>query len=230
MNTADGEFCTGTLIATYLALTAGPCVLERDCSPIAAGRMTFLAGLADRTAIAEVRVARTVAHPDFTGSAPLTEDQLKLNVAMLQLAVPIPAALAAPFAVGNTGAGAEVSVASYVKGREEAPSWQKVCSVLGQQNGLVAGGCDVTFGASGAPMPDRSAGRSKIVSIISSGSQDRGDKVAFGMDLPDLVDTLKARLRQGKVLSEEVTRAKLTIRRIGTGDGSRDTGARLVKP
>lgn len=227
---ADGGFCTGTLIATDLVLTAGHCVVERDGSPVDAGRITFRAGLADGVAIAEVPVARTVTHPDFTGNWPLSEAQLHLDVALLQLEIPIPAAVAAPFTVRSPGAGEAVSVVSYAKGREDALSWQKVCSVLGKQNGLIAVNCDVTFGASGAPVLDRSGGRAKIVSIISSGYQDGDDKVVFGMELPDLVDLLKSRLRQGKALSVVAGGAKPAIRRIGVGEGKDDIGARFLKP
>lgn len=225
----DGGFCTGTLIATNLVLTAAHCVMEPDGTPIDADRMTFRAGLADGTAIAEVAVRRTAAIPGYA-VARSDLDQLGLDAALLELASDIPAAVAAPFVVESPGDGDEVSVVSYARGREEALSWQKVCSVLGRRSGLIAVNCNVTFGASGAPVLDRSFGRARIVSIISSGYAEQGAVVAFGMELPGIVDQLKARLRQGKALSEAGGAAAPAIRRIGAADTSRDTGARFVKP
>jgi Trypsin len=87
---AGGGFCTGTLIATDLVLTAGHCVKDRDGTPIDASLMTFRAGLSDGTAIAEAKVARTVAHPDYTGAWPAPLEQLRLDVALLQLQTAIP--------------------------------------------------------------------------------------------------------------------------------------------
>ena len=225
---AEGGFCTGALIATDLVLTAGHCLLGPDGTAIDAARMTFRAGLADGEAVAEVAVQATVVHPDYRISGGVAA--LALDVALLKLATPIPAAVAAPFSVDTPGNGDKVSVVSYAKGRDAALSWQKVCTVLGKQAGLIAVDCDVTFGASGAPVLDRSFGRARIVSIISSGYRDGDDTVAFGMALPGLVGELKAMLRQGKAVSNAADGAAPAIRRIGAADASRDTGARFVKP
>ena len=227
-----GGFCTGTLIATDLVLTAGHCVFGPDGTPVDAGRMTFRAGLTGDTAIAEVRIARTVTHPAFALAGPIDADFVRHDVALLQLEMPILANVAAPFSVDTPGNRGDVSVVSYAEGREEALSWQKVCKLLGKQEGLIMLDCDVTFGASGAPVLDRSFGRARIVSIISGGYRDADDAtVAFGMELPTIVADLKALLRQGKALSQSASVAtRPAIRRIGAGQTNSDIGARFIKP
>lgn len=234
----EGGFCTGTLIAPDLVLTAGHCVLQDDGSPIPAERISFRAGLADGVVIAEAAVQRTVVDPRFNELDSDWMKQLERDVALLQLAEPIPTSLIAPFTVALPGKGDEVSVVSYAAGREEALSWQRSCHAVDRQAALIAFDCDVTFGASGAPVLDRSHYRAKIVSIISAGSSLDGQPIAIGMELPSRVAALKTALRNGQVTSEAAARpvyedeaVKPQVgKRITVGGGTGDTGARFIKP
>ncbi len=197
----NGGFCTGTLIADDLVLTAAHCVLKPDGTPVDAARITFRAGFSHGISLAEVPVARTIADPAYRNASPAPVEMIERDVALLQLASPIPSSVISPFAVARPGTGDEVSVVSYAEGREEALSWQRVCKVMGREDRLIAFDCDVTFGSSGAPVLDRSGYRAKIVSIISAGGEMDGKAIAFGMELPDRVDELKAALGEGQSLS-----------------------------
>ncbi|WP_371225023.1 trypsin-like serine peptidase [Roseovarius sp. 2305UL8-3] len=222
-----GAYCTGVLIAPNLVLTAAHCVYDPQGRLRAADSLMFRAGLADGQALAEQPVRRIAAHKSFDPRVSFGTRTIRYDAALLELAAPIPTSVADPFILQkHAGKGQDVSVVSYGRGRDEALSWQRECSVLGRAEGLIAFDCNVTYGSSGAPVFVREGGRARILTLISGGEVKDGPRMAFGMDLPPLLDQLKRDLRA----MPKATASSTGLRRVKIGEGGTASGAKFAKP
>ncbi len=221
--------CTGVLVRPDLVMTAAHCLVDPDTGAKADPRQVeFRAGWRNGKSIAMRRGVAALIHPNYLGGSEVNGKQLRYDMALIRLEAPIQSTHANPFRVGgNVHTGNEVSVVSYGKGRNNAPSRQRVCTVLQATDGMVAMSCDVIFGSSGAPVFRMENGRPVIVSLVSAIGDVNGEKVSFGMDIARPLKELMRDLRAGRGVYPPVS---FGAKRIGIGEGRSSGGARFLKP
>ena len=226
LDIAGKGFCTASLIRDSLILTAAHCLYETDGTLIAPERFSFRAGLRDGRAEAERTITRAIAHPEYDYRGGVTDPStVAMDIAVLELSQPIRNSRLQPYLIAQRPVtGDQVGVVSYGRGREEAPSLQEVCNVLGLQTGVIVMTCDVEFGSSGSPVFMLSDGQTRIASVVSAMAQVNGQKVSLGTSLVGPLNTLLAHFA-----AIGPANAGGEQRLISVGERN-ETGAKFVSP
>jgi V8-like Glu-specific endopeptidase len=193
-------FCTGTLIAPDVVLTAAHCLYDKATGePYRPSDLTFLAGWRDGRAEAHREGAMILSHPDYLpgldeGSA-AQMNQTGTDLGLIKLAQPILLPSITPAPTGSFPRGGDrVEIVSYARDRSEAASMQDACTVLGTEGRVAVLDCPVDFGASGAPVFRDTAYGFEVVSVISAKAEMNGKPIAIAVPVEGVLADLMSQL------------------------------------
>ncbi len=200
LDIAGRNMCTGAMIAPDLVLTAAHCLFDKTSGKrLQDNRIKFRAGWRSGRATAYANVKRAVIAPDYTFSQNPGKEQLRNDIAVLQLTQPIRKSAVTPYATGlHPRKGANVDIVSYAHDRAQSPSIEESCRVLARQSGALVLSCDVDFGSSGAPIFAIKDGTPSIVSVVSAMAEVKGRKVALGTALEKPLALILTELKSQK--------------------------------
>ena len=217
----DRGFCTGSLIADDLVLTAAHCLFDKETGErLDPAGFRFLAGWRNGRAEAYRSVIRAVAHPAYRFGPDGDLANVGTDLALLRLDQPVLLPRVVPFVPDwSPDMGAEVGIVSYAKDRSEAPSLQEVCGIMAQRTNLMVLSCAVEFGASGAPVFAMRDGEVRIVSVVSAKAEVEGKPVALAVPLMEPLAALRT------AMEADAPRAAPGVR-VLSGSGG---GAKFVK-
>jgi V8-like Glu-specific endopeptidase len=228
INLGKSGFCTGTLIAPDLVLTAAHCFFDAKGARTDDDEIQFLAGWQHGRASAYRGAKRSVIHPDYVYKGRGNVDKVSSDLALIQLDQPIKNPAIRPFKTATqVERGQEVQVVSYAKDREDAPSIQETCNVLARDPGVYVTSCDVDFGSSGAPIFAIQNGEAVILSVVSAKAEWRQQKVALGVGLDQRLSVLLSEIEYNDGVFRRVDTG---ASRVALQTGIQPSGALFIKP
>lgn len=196
LNVAGTRFCTAALVSEREILTAAHCLFHpRSLARVPLAEFRFVPGQRMEQNLGVRRVVRAAIPPGFVALAAPAANDLKPDIALLELDAPVEPA-AAPFAVGALAADDDgLAIVSYARDRAQAPSISENCPPLGAIDQLLVIDCGVERGVSGAPVLAGQGAARRIVAVVSGmGSLPDGAEIALTALAAPWIETLRADL------------------------------------
>lgn len=199
LNVTGQGFCTATLVAPDLVLTAAHCLVNRRTGRVVrAENVHFLAGYRTGGYAAHGRGAAVVLLDGFD-RARLTVSR---DLALVRLSAPLPASVQPMPVRGVLEQGEPLDVLSYAIDRSQLPSLQGACHVLRRTGPVLQTSCEGVPGVSGAPLVVLGHNGPELAAVASSVSSrrkkplPRGNIIAIALE-PGLTGGLLTALGLG---------------------------------
>lgn len=225
------SFCSATLVAPDLVLTAAHCLFDGQNNRIADAALRFAAGLRNGQAEAVRQVARAHLPAGYRAAAgPPDMAMIAQDIALLELAAPIHSGMVVPIRTGLAGRISDaVTLVSYGRDRESHASIQEDCTIVGRADAVTALTCSVVPGSSGAPILRQTPTGFEVVAVVSAMGEWGGAEASFGVDVTAVLPELMAALRPAHG-SRNSLGAATRLRQVAGDGGRSQLGARFVRP
>ena len=226
------SFCSATLVAPDLVLTAAHCGFHPETSELIDPEdFTFLAGLSHGRVEAVRQVRRATVMPGYIHERGPEIEMIGRDLALLQLRQPIPLASITPIAAaeGRARDGA-VTVVSYGRDREAFASIEEGCEILARQDSVRSLSCEVVNGASGSPILRVNQGRAEVIAVMSAAGNVDGEDISLAVMLDGQLDTLIEQVRAAGPVSTFTTNGGETSFISPSNDSREGIGARFIRP
>ncbi len=174
VNIAGERFCTGTLIAADLVVTAAHCVVWPGSGRVRPlSSIHFVAGRQGERYLDHARARAVTLHPAFDVAGLSQLSARHRDLAVIRLERPLSPAPLAPLAL-SSALGQPVDYVFYSKDRRYRLSRHAGCAALEERHGIWLLNCDTVEGGSGGPVFAPGAAGDRPVAIVvgyASGGQ-----------------------------------------------------------
>jgi hypothetical protein len=182
-NSQTGGTCSAALIGPDIIVTAAHCVSEEN-----AQIYSFRSSLPDSK---PVQVERIVVHPFYRDFITQRLRRLRFDIAVGRLEAPLADRSVTPFPLGDVArTGEGLFLASWRAQSGPRPRLRRCLVIEGQVPGVVALGCRVRGGESGAPLVRLTDQGVELVAIVNSTARIEDKDVALAADVRLRVEPL----------------------------------------